>query len=187
MNLLVDAFARYSSISAEAKLALYQKTIRQERKKGDFYIKQGQVSSGIFIIEKGLVRAFFHQNDKEINSWFGIENVILGSTQPLFLLQPSKENIQFLEDSIIYSISQQHLNELYRIYPEINTIGRLIVEEFCTILEQRIVSLQTLSAAERYEELIKDTPEIIRRVSLGHIASYLGVTIETLSRIRSRK
>lgn len=186
MNPLVTELKKYGKLSIDAELAIHQKTIRQERNKGDFYLKEGQSASGLFMIEKGLVRAFFHLNNKEINAWFGTERVILGSIHPLFFQQPAKENIQFLEDSVIYSISWQQLNELYHRFPEFNTIGRLMAEEFCAILEKRIVSLHTLSASERYDELLKETPQLLQRISLGHIASYLGVTLETLSRIRGR-
>lgn len=186
MNPLITELKKYGKLSFDVELAIHQRTVRQERKKGDFYLKEGQSASGLFTIEKGLVRAFFHQNNKEINAWFGTERIILGSIYPLFFQQPAKENIQFLEDSVIYSISWQQLNELYHLFPEFNTIGRLMAEEFCAFLEKRIVSFHTLSASERYDEVLKETPQLLQRISLGHIASYLGVTQETLSRIRGR-
>lgn len=185
MNPLILQFKEYGNFSAEAEADLHKKCVVQHRKKGDFYLKIGQTSSGLFVIEKGLVRAFFIKDDKEINSWFGQEEMILGSINPLFLQKPSVESIQFLEDSIIHSISRDNLNELCRKYPEINTIQRLMTEEYCGILEQRIFSLQTLSATERYNELIRDFPKLLQRISLGHIASYLGISQETLSRIRA--
>lgn len=187
MNPILVQFKKYGTISSEAQTEFYKKCVVQHRKKGDFYLKQGQNSSGLFVIEKGLVRAFFLKNNKEINSWFGWENLILGSISPLFFNQSSKENIQFLEDSLICSLSRQNLYELCQKYAEINTIWRKMTEEYCQILEERIFSLQTLSATERYHELIYKFPELLQRVSLGHLASYLGVSQETLSRIRSQQ
>lgn len=186
MNPLISQFKKYGTISAEAEIDFQKKCVVQYRKKGDFYLKTGQTSSGLFVIEKGLVRAFFMKNDKEINSWFGQENMVLGSINPLFLNQPSRENIQFLEDSVIHSISRDNLYELCQKHADINTIQRRMTEEYCQILEGRIFSLQTLSASERYAELLAQCPQILQRISLGHIASYLGVSLETLSRIRSQ-
>ena len=66
------------------------------------------------------------------------------------------------------------------------TIGRIMAEEYCKILEERIMSLHTKSAEQRYQTLLREQPEVSQRVSLGHIASYLGITQETLSRIRKK-
>lgn len=186
MNPLIEQFKRYGKISLDAELDFHKKVIRQERNKNDFYLKEGQTSSGLFVMEKGLVRAFFIKNEKEINTWFGTENLILGSISPLFFNQPAKENIQFLEDSIVYSISRENLYDLYRKYHEIESIGRQMTEHYCLMMEERITSLQTLTAQERYEQLLQLFPELLQRVSLGHIASYLGITLETLSRIRGK-
>ncbi|HEX7868847.1 MAG TPA: Crp/Fnr family transcriptional regulator, partial [Chryseobacterium sp.] len=67
-----------------------------------------------------------------------------------------------------------------------NTIGRKMAEEYCKILEDRIKSLQTETAEKRYQNLIENQPDATQRITLGHIASYLGITQETLSRIRKR-
>ena len=105
---------------------------------------------------------------------------------PLFSNNPSIENIQLLEDSVFHYISNQNLQKLYNKHPDLNTIGRKVAEEYCLLLENRIASLQVDSAEDRYRKLIKDFPNISQRVSLGHIASYLGITQATLSRIRGK-
>lgn len=105
---------------------------------------------------------------------------------PLFYDKPSFENIQFLETSTFFYISSNDLNELYKKYNDLNTIGRKMAEEYCVILEERIMSLQTETAEQRYNSLLKYQPDATQRISLGHIASYLGITQETLSRIRKK-
>ncbi|KLT69755.1 Crp/Fnr family transcriptional regulator [Flavobacterium sp. ABG] len=186
MNPLIEKLKTYGDLTVEAERELAGKINYFSKKKNDFLLKQGQIMASLFMLEKGLVRAYFIKNDKEVNSWFGVENVIIGSILPLYAGKPSFENIQFLEDSVVYSIAINDLNELYKTYPELNTIGRKLAEELCIILEERINSLHTEAAEERYLSLIAEFPDLLQRINLGHIASYVGVTQETLSRIRKR-
>jgi len=186
MNPLIYEFKKYGNISSEIESELNSRIKTYQKKKGDFFLKQGQNDSSLFILEQGLVRVFFQKEDREINSWFAVENELIGSIFPLYANKPSFENIQFLEDSLIYSISSQDLNDLYKTFPQLNLIGRKIAEKLCEILEERIISLHTENAEERYKALLLKHPDLIQRVNLGHIASYLGITQETLSRIRSR-
>jgi len=186
MNPLIKKFKEYGPITLEIENELIKKIKCQTRSKGDFFLKQGQIVSSLFVIERGLVRSFFIKEDREINSWFGFENIILGSIILLFSKLPSAENIQFLEESTLYYIDSNDLDELYRKFHEMNTIGRLMAEEYCQILEKRVMSLQTESAEERYNTLLKYHPDARQRISLGNIASYLGIKQETLSRIRKK-
>lgn len=186
MNPLIKKFKEYGSLTPEIEKELSTRIKSQTKQKGDFFLKQGQIVSSLFIIEKGLVRSFFMNDEKEVNSWFGFENIILGSILPLFYKLPSFENIQFLEKSTYYYITMDDLNELYKRYHSMETIGRIMAEEYCKIMEDRIMSLHIQSAEERYNTLLKEQPDVIQRVSLGHIASYLGITQETLSRIRKK-
>ena len=186
MNPLIAEFKSYGNISSAIELELNSRIRISQKKKGDFFLKQGQVNSSLFVIQQGLVRAFFRQEDKEVNTWFGMENELIGSILPLYANRPSFEYIQFLEDSTIYSISADDLNEVYKLYPDLNVVGRKIAEKLCGLLEERVISLHTESAEQRYKALINKQPSIVQRISLGHIASYLGITQETLSRIRRR-
>lgn len=186
MNPLLQKLKTYGTLSLEAEQELEKRITYFQKKKNDYFLKQGQVVSNYFLMEKGLIRAFFYKKDKEINGWFGAENEIFGSIFPVYGNLPSPENIQFLEDAEVYSIATKDLNEMYQLYPEFNLIGRKIAEELCMMLEERINSLHTDSALERYEELIFKQPYLLQRVNLGHIASYLGITQETLSRIRKK-
>ena len=186
MNLLIEQFKKYGNITSNLEEELERKVKFLKKNKGDFWLKEGQIVSSLFIIEKGLVRSFYNTNKGEINVWFGFENVILGSIMPLFFKRTSIENIQFLEDSTVYYISSNDLKEFYKSSHEMNKIGRKLAEEYCQVLEERSFSLQTQSAEQRYKNLLKNQPEAIHRISLGHIASYLGISRETLSRIRKK-
>lgn len=184
MNPLIQQFKKYGHLSHDVEKDIEQRTKYFQKKKNEYFLKQGQILSSYFVLSKGIFRAYFYRNDKEINSWFGAENQIFGSILPIYAGKPSQENLQFLEDAEIYAISIDDLNQLYQIYPELNFIGRKIAEEVCIILEERTNSLHIESATERYQSLIKQQPYLLNRINLGHIASYLGITQETLSRIR---
>jgi len=186
MNPLIDYFKKYRSLDSdtENKLNAIIKIIIKQ--KGDYFLKQGQVVSGIGIIQSGSARAYYIKDDIEICTWFSFENDIITSTLPLSFNQPSLENIQFLELSVIYFIPKDDLNELYAHSPIMNIIGRKFAEEYCKVLEERINSLQTESAEQRYKSLVNKQPQLLQRVALGYIASYLGITQETLSRIRKK-
>lgn len=184
MNPIIQQLKKYGWLSEEAEKEIDRKTKYFSRKKGEYFLKKGQNISSYFVIDKGLIRAYFINDDKEINTWFGEENQIFCSILPVYTNTLSFENIQFLEDSQVYAISAEDLNEWYNTYPEMNLIGRKIAEEVCVILEERTTSLHTQSAIERYHWLIEKQPNLLNRINLGHIASYLGITQETLSRIR---
>lgn len=186
MNTLIKKLKEYGNLPLEIEQELSSYVKCHTKQKGDFFLKQGQIVSSLFVIETGLVRSYYIKDDREINSWFGFENIILGSAFPLFYDKPSYENIQFLENSTYYYITSKDLNEFYKKSQEMNTIGRKMAEEYCVILEDRISSLQTENAEQRYKLLLKFQPDATRRISLGHIASYLGITQETLSRIRKK-
>ena len=183
-NPLIEQLKKYGQISSVAEKAIEQKTRKIAKKKGDHFLKQGQILTSYFVVHKGVFRAYIHRNDKEVNVWFGQENQIFGAIMPMYASKPSPENIQFLEDVEVYAITVNDLENLYKLHPELNLIGRKIAEELCVVLEDRITSLLTESAPERYQSLIKEHPNLINRINLGHIASYVGVTQETLSRIR---
>lgn len=186
MNPLITKLKEYGNISPEVELAFEKRINSHSKKKSSHFLRQGQIISSLFIIEKGLARAYFSSKGKEVNSWFVDEGVIAGSILPLYSQKPSFEAIQFLEDSVIHSISADALEDLYKGFPELNLIGRKVAEELCAILEERITSLHVESAEERYHSLITAYPNLPQRINLGHIASYLGISQETLSRIRKR-
>ncbi len=184
MNPLIRQLKKYGTISEDVQRDIDGRTKYLSKKKDDHLLRAGQSVSSYFVIEKGLIRAYFIRNGKEVNSWFAEEDQIFGSILPVYTDRPSFENLQFMEDSEIFALSADDLNDLYLMHPELNLIGRKIAEEVCVVLEERIMSLHTESALERYQSLIKNQPNVFNRINLGHIASYLGITQETLSRIR---
>jgi len=155
-----------------------------EISKKDFILKQGRICYNIYFVKKGLLRCYYIKDDKEINSWFMKETDIIFSVESFLNQVPSRENIQALEDSTLYFIEYEELQYLYHHCPEFNFVGRVLTEKYYQLSEQRLYSLRMQRAIERYNFIMHHFPQIILRVPSKYIASYLGITEETLSRIR---
>ena len=156
--------------------------------KKDFLVKQGDISTELYFVYSGCVREFFEDaNANEVSTWFGFENSIAISTYSFFSQKPSLTNIQAIEDLQTIVIKHEDLKRLFDQFHDIERLGRLIVEQYLVQIEEMKVILQTLSARERYEYIITNKPEIVQRISLKYLASFLGIQLETLSRVRSQK
>lgn len=184
MNPLIEQFKKYGNLSLPCEEEINQRCKFFQRRKGEHFLKGGQYVSSYFVIHKGLIRAYFYRDEKQITAWFGEENQVFASIIPAYTGKPSFEYLELLEDAEIYALATNDLDELYLRYPELNLIGRKIAEGVCVLLEERIVSLHTESALQRYHSMLEKQPNLLARVNLGLIASYLGMSPETLSRIR---
>jgi CRP-like cAMP-binding protein len=160
--------------------------VRQITKK-QFLLKAGHISRTICFIKSGMFRCFYSQNSIEVSSWFMKEGDVIISVESFFTQKESKESIQALEDCEVYCIDYNELQYIYRNFSEFNFIARVLTEHYYTLSEQRLYSIRMLRAPERYSNLMENHSELIQRVPSKYIASYLGVTEETLSRIRSKR
>jgi len=137
-------------------------------------------------MEKGAIRGYFLQDGKEVTYWFAFENDFFTSFHSFITRSAAVENIQFLEGSIVWRISKEQLESLLERFPELEKLLRIIYEQYYIRLEERFVNAQFSTATERYKGLLLQSPHIAARIPLGYIASYLGISQETLSRIRAR-
>lgn len=163
------------------------KYLKIERvEKGDFLVRQGQICNKIAFINEGLFRIYYLKDGVEINTCFCKENSITSSFNSFINQVPSTESIQALENSVIVTLLSANLLNLYKESPMWQNIRLILTEKECLRLSDRADTLSFDSAQVKYKNLLKYQPEIIQRVSVQHIASYLGVSRETLSRIRSQ-
>jgi CRP-like cAMP-binding protein len=174
-------------LSAELKNDLASGICVKKALKGEVLVKEGRVCDHLFFIEKGALRGFHYHNGKEITSWFGFEDDFATSTYSFVSRKPGYEIVEAIENSTLYFITYEDLDAIYRKHPEFNYVGRLLTEKYYVDLMERTLCLQFQSAKENYEQLVLNRPHILQRVTLGHIASYLGISQETLSRIRTKK
>lgn len=179
-----DRVALSTELEKELKVLLERKVFS----KGEFLFKQGEVCHQIFFIEKGFARVFYISNaGKEITAWFSAENDFVTPIDSFYQFKATQDNCELLEDSIIYSLKYSDLMTLLNNNPETANLAFLTSFEIAKKMSEYIVSIKFQTAEERYNALIQNYPFILQRASLGNIASYLGITQETLSRIRAGK
>jgi CRP-like cAMP-binding protein len=150
-------------------------------------VREGDVCDKLYFIAEGCLRASYHHEEKDVILWFGIEGDLVGCFGSMITMKPGQETIILNEDCTFYEIDREDLYKLIQIYPEVNRFYNKVLEEGYLYLEMRIMNLVFCTAKERYESLVKRYPLALQRFSIGQIASYLGITIETLSRIRAGK
>ncbi len=179
----IRQYGRLSNTALDGLSAVLKKV---ELPKGAFLINEGKICHHIYFLEKGCLRGFYNLDGKEISYWFAFENNFVTSFFSFISRKPSIECIQLIEDCVLWAISYDDLQELYDKHPDVERLGRLMNERYYVMLEDRFVSNHFKEAKERYENLVSHSPHILQRVPLGYIASYLGITQETLSRIRNK-
>lgn len=186
MQELLTHLQNYSQLSAATLEVLPDCFEKVTLSKHEFLLREGRVCRHLYFLEAGALRGFYNLDGKEITHWFGFEKDFVTSFHSFITGEPAVENIQLLEGSILWAISKESLTSLLDKHHEVERLVRIAYEKYYIRLEERFVNAQFKTASERYEDLLLHTPHILERVPLGFIASYLGISQETLSRIRSR-
>ncbi|MFC5046684.1 Crp/Fnr family transcriptional regulator [Aquimarina hainanensis] len=153
--------------------------------KGYILVKEGQYSDMLYYIVKGAIKAYYLKDGKNVTDWFAFEGDFMCAITSYFLQVPSPHYIETLEEVHLLSITREEMNLLCDNYHDFERLGRISCTKTMLQLQQRIVSLQFETAQQRYENLLERFPVITQRASLRDIASFLGITQETLSRIRA--
>jgi CRP-like cAMP-binding protein len=176
----------FLTLSDEAHQVVYKLCTVQNLSKKTHLFHTGEVCHHVHFIEKGFVRVYYLLDGRDITAWFAREGEIASATDSLFTSTSSQYNIQLIEDSEIVSIDYRKIEQYFDRFPEIERLARLMVIDTYLRLDERMKQMLFHSPEERYLSLLKNFPNIINRVPLGYISSYLGITQETLSRIRSK-
>lgn len=153
--------------------------------KGDFILKSGQIANAYFCVEKGLIRSYVYDyNGNDITTGFVGKDEIAIDVVSLFHSVPTVEYFQALTDCECYAIDLESFQVLYHSIKGLNEWGRAWMSESLFALKQRTIFMITDSASERYKRLQRQHPQILQHAPLKFIASYLGITDTSLSRIR---
>ena len=155
--------------------------------KGDYLLKAGRLSDSYMFLESGFLRAYtFDQEGNEVTTGFYSSNAVVFEVYSFFNRTLSKENIQALSDSDGWVISYDVLNQLFHSLPAFRDFGRAMLVKGFSSLKQRMLSMINETAEERYAALLEKSPSIFQFAPLKDIASYLGITDSSLSRIRKQ-
>jgi len=153
--------------------------------KNEFFLEQGQICNYIGFVKKGVLIYFKSMdNGNEVTTDFAFEGDWVTVNQSRLNNAPSSISIKAIEDAELLVMKQQDLSDLYIKIPKMERLGRILIEQAYLKIVQQSVDLQVLTATERYENLLRQCPEIFQRVQLYHIANYLGIAPKSLSRIR---
>ncbi|MEM6963336.1 MAG: Crp/Fnr family transcriptional regulator [Bacteroidota bacterium] len=180
---LISAKIRINETIRNAVLSYCQ---TQNFDKGHLLVKQDQTAYRIFFIQRGSARTFYYHNGRDVTSWIYREGQLVTSWSSFYTRTPSHENVELTEDSIIVSLTFQELHHLYKQYPQVQEFGRIMVEDQFVFLDYFYKGFMFMTAKEKYDLLLSIFPDVTQRVNLGHIASFLGISQETLSRIRKK-
>lgn len=177
----------YSPLTKECQQALFRNMKVLVLAKGHTLVREGQYADKTYCIINGCARAYYLTEGKDVSDWFAFENEFISSIVSFFGHQPSPHYIELLEDSVLIEISRDAIETLADTYHDFERLIRVVVTKTMLSQQERIASILFQKAEQRYKNVLATHPNITQRVSLTHIASYLGITLETLSRIRRLK
>lgn len=187
MQKLLEYISKRAFITPELQSRITTDFQQIETQKGDILLQEGNRARYLYFIEKGILHNYYYHDLRQVSSWFYCENQFITSWFSFYSQKPSFETIECLEDCILYRISYTDYQKLIADFSAFGNFARLLSEEILTLLDEFSKSWSFLSAKEKYQLLHRHFPQIELRVKLGLIASFLGISQETLSRIRAEK
>jgi len=176
---------RYSTMTHEELDMLESVLVPMKFAKGEKILGEGDVCTNIYWIVKGLVRQYYYKNEKELTEYMAAEDTIMMSIESLFKETPSMQIMQAIEPTIVFAMPKKDLEAVAMKSVNIQILYRKILEESLIISQQRADMLRFESAQDRYQKFVKRSPQLVLRAPLVYIASYLQMTPETLSRVRT--
>ena len=174
-------------LSPEVVKEIDENTFPFSIEKRKLLLKPGSVADHFYFIVKGVIHGFIKEDGKQITTWINEENEIVGSIRTLGTNNLCQEYLQALENCELVAIPLDFTESLFNKYPETNVIGRRLWEYNYRGAEERAYISRIPSAEKKYLHFLKTQPNLLNRISLKYIASYLGMTLETLCRIRARQ
>ena len=176
---------RYSTMTHEELDLLESILVPMKFSKNELILREGETCTNIYWVVKGLVRQFYYKNGKEVTEYMATENSIVMCIESLFLEQPTHLQIKAIEPSVLIAIPKVDLETVAMKSVNIQILYRKILEESLILSQIHADMLRFESAQDRYHKLIKRQPQLVLRAPLVYIASYLQMTPETLSRVRT--
>ena len=186
--ILVNTLNRITTLyplSPQALSGLVALFERVEVAKGTVIFREGHIEKSVYFLESGIVRAYSDSHEKQVTFWFGLEGDYVISAQSFVNNRPGYESMEALEDCILYEANSKALLSLFETSAELANWGRKLAEHEFLKVEGMFINRQFKTATQNYSELLQRIPSFSNRVPLKHIASYLGISQVSLSRIRA--
>jgi CRP-like cAMP-binding protein len=184
---LIQHIEKYISVADSLKTRLTEISTPHKFGKGFYLHKPNRICNTTYFIESGLVRIYYKKGEKEITDNFSGPGEWITSIYSFLKNVPDNCYIQTLCPSSLIGINIEQLEKCFIDFPEMERFGRILISKYFIEQSERIISLQFNSAKERYEFFLKTSKSKAQQIPLGMLASHLGMTQETLSRIRSEK
>ncbi|AQG79269.1 Crp/Fnr family transcriptional regulator [Spirosoma montaniterrae] len=184
---LLAYFAQFIPLSPVIEDAVAASFMHQSLKRGDYLLEAGQTASYAHFVVSGALRVFTHTERADITIWLGLAGSMVVSLPSFIERKPSPEWIQAIDDTRVYSVHYNALQQLYDAHPELDRLGRLLIERYAIQLREHGFSLRCHTTTERYENLLRQRPELFEQVPLTHIASFLGMTPQAMSLARAKR
>lgn len=176
---------KYSTMTHDELDILESVLVPRKYTKGQMILSEGDICREILYIDMGLVRQFYEKNDRIVTEHLGVDGGIVMCIESLFREEPTKLQIEALENSICYALPKQRLEEVALHNVNIQILYRKILEESLILSQVHADLVRFETAQNRYKRMCKLMPKVVQRAPLNYIANYLQMTPETLSRVRS--
>ena len=184
---LLFVFNNISPIGKGAENFLIQNLHPIKLAKGKILHHSGEICEQVFFVLQGAVRGYIKEDDKDSTTWITIENEMVAAIYSFINQVPSIENMQAIEDCSLLAMSHTALHEMFDLYPETNVLARKIFEKYYSDAEVRALIARLKSADKKYKFFLETYSHLSNRIPLKYIASFLGIKLETLSRVRGLK
>lgn len=187
MQQLIHTISERTKLSEEAKQAIISVFRPMEVTKGDVILREGRVADRLYFVDTGVLHNYYLTDDRQVTSWFYVENQFNTAWSSFYTQSPSFEYVECLEDGLLYAITYTDYQKLIANHVDFGEFARRLAEEMLTAIDIFSKNWSFLSAKEKYTLLHQHFPQIELRVKLGLIASFLGISQATLSRVRAGK
>lgn len=182
----IEFLSQWVTFSAREQALLAQHCPVVEFAKGDILLAEGQTSQAFYFNMRGCTRMYYLVDGEEKNTFFYTEDQFISSYESFVHQRPAQHYLQCLEDSTMVRISLESTQRLLQASPAFDKLARILMEDELIIYQRMLASFITMNAEQRYQELLDRQTDLLQRITLYHLSSYLGVNPETLSRIRKR-
>ena len=186
LSLVINTLNYFYPLSEGIKDYLRKHSFSCSFHKGKLLLKAGEICEHVYFIKKGAVRGFVKDGTKDITTWITAENEVVSSISSLDAREPAQENMQAIENCELLALTYAHFQELYIKFPEFNILARKLLQKYYQDAEMRAFIARVTNAEKKYQLFLIRYGHLANRIPLKYIASFLGITLETLSRVRKR-